>query len=53
MVIDAELPSSEEIAQGAKDPLSFYTQYGFLALTSNPRRLVKTMRSIAKEFESA
>jgi hypothetical protein len=53
MIIDAELLSSEEIAQGAKDPLSFYTQYGFIALTSNPRRLVKTMRSIAKEFESA
>jgi hypothetical protein len=53
MIIDAEMPSVEELAIGARDPLTFYTQYGFLPLTNSPRRVVKTMRAIAKEFETA
>jgi len=53
MVIDAEMPGPEELQHGARDPLTFYTQYGFQQLTANPRRVVKTMRAIAKEFEVA
>jgi hypothetical protein len=53
MVIDAEMPSSEEIENGVRDPLPFYEQYSFVTLTHSPRRLVKTMRAIAKEFETA
>jgi hypothetical protein len=53
MVIDAEMPSTEEITNGARDPLRFYAQYGFVPLTNNPRRVVKTMRAIAKECETA
>lgn len=53
MVVDAELPSEKARDLGAKDPLSFYTQYGFIPLTDNPRRLVKTMRAISKEFATA
>ncbi len=53
LVIDAEIPKAEELETGARDPLSFYTQYGFVQLSKNPRRLVKTMRAIAKEFETA
>jgi hypothetical protein len=53
MVIDAELPSAVEIVNGARDPLLFYAQYGFAPLTNNPRRVVKTMRAISHEFETA
>lgn len=50
MVVDAEMPRPEELAAGARDPLPFYTQYGFVPLTTSPRRVVKTMRQIEKEF---
>ncbi|PZM78802.1 MAG: hypothetical protein DKT66_23165 [Candidatus Melainabacteria bacterium] len=53
MIIDAEMPSEEEQKKGARDPLTFYTQYGFTPLTANPRRVVKTMRAMALEFEGA
>lgn len=53
LVIDAEVPSAEEQKEGAIDPLPFYTKYGFVALTGNPRRVVKTMRAIAEEFKTA
>ncbi len=52
LVIDAVLPSSEEQKSGARDPLPFYTKYGFVPLTTNPRRVIKTMRAIAEEFKS-
>ncbi len=53
MVIDAELPTAVKIVNGARDPIPFYVQYGFVPLTNNPRRVVKTMRAIAQEFEKA
>lgn len=52
LVIDAELPSAEEQQKGARDPLPFYAKYGFVPLTANPRRVIKTMRAIAEEFKS-
>lgn len=52
LVIDAEMPSDEEQEAGARDPLPFYAKYGFAPLTANPRRVIKTMRSIAEEFRS-
>ena len=53
MVVDVEMPSEEEQKRGARDPLKFYLQYGFMQLSANPRRLVKSMRAIAMEFETA
>lgn len=53
MVIDAQMPTPEELAAGARDPLTFYTQYGFVPLSHNPRRVVKSMRAIEKEFATA
>lgn len=53
MVVDVELPTEEELKGGARDPLKFYLQYGFIQMTVNPRRVVKSMRAIALEFESA
>ena len=52
LVIDAEMPSPEEQLAGARDPLPFYTKYGFVPLTANPRRVIKSMRAIAAEFET-
>jgi hypothetical protein len=52
LVIDAEMPSAEEQKNGAVDPLPFYTKYGFVPLTANPRRVIKTMRAIAEEFKT-
>jgi hypothetical protein len=52
LVIDAEMPSEEEQRNGARDPLPFYTKYGFILLTANPRRVIKTMRAIEEEFKS-
>lgn len=51
LVIDAEMPSPEEQKNGARDPLPFYAKYGFVPLTNNPRRVIKTMRAIAEEFK--
>lgn len=52
LVIDAEMPSTEEQKNGAKDPLPFYAKYGFVPLSANPRRVIKTTRSIAEEFKT-
>jgi len=52
LVIDAEMPSDEEQKNGAIDPLPFYTKYGFVPLTANPRRVIKTMRAIAEEYKT-
>ncbi|HEY9713148.1 MAG TPA: hypothetical protein V6C72_06740 [Chroococcales cyanobacterium] len=52
-VIDAEMPSAQERNSGARDPLPFYTKYGFVPLTANPRRVIKTVRAIAEEFKNA
>jgi hypothetical protein len=52
LVIDAEQPSAQDLTTGARDPLNFYLKYGFTPLTSNPRRLIKSMRAIAAEFKS-
>ncbi len=53
MVIDAELPTEEEIANGIRDPLGFYTQYGFVPFPSNERRVFKVTRVIEEEFKQA
>jgi hypothetical protein len=53
LVIDAEMPQPEELAAGARDPLPFYSKYGFASLTTNPRRVVKTMRAIEREYGQA
>lgn len=50
MIIDVELPSDEELAAGTRDPLTFYTRYGFTPLPRNERRLFKLTREIEKEF---
>ncbi len=53
LVIDAEMPTPEEQLYGALDPLPFYAKYGFVPLTANPRRVIKSMRAIAAEFKTA
>jgi hypothetical protein len=53
MVIDVEKPGLEEIASGARDPMSFYTQYGFAAFPKTPRRVFKRLSVIQKELGSA
>jgi len=53
MIIDVEQPSEEEIAAGAKDPMLFYTQYGFIPLPKTPRRLFKRLTTIEKEQAAA
>jgi hypothetical protein len=50
MVIDAEAPTPEEAASGIRDPLTFYTQYGFLPFPGNARRVFKLTRVIEKEL---
>jgi hypothetical protein len=53
MVIDAEQPTAEEAAKGIRDPLDFYTQYGFLPFPGHNRRVFKLVRVIEKEFAKA
>ena len=53
LVIDAELPSVAEKLLGVRDPLGFYSQYGFLPFPGNARRLYKLTRVIEKEFKLA
>jgi hypothetical protein len=53
MVVDAERPTEEELKAGVRDPLRFYTQYGFAPLPGNDRRLFKLTRAIEKEFAAA
>jgi len=50
MLIDVEQPSEEEIAAGARDPMGFYTQYGFMALPKTPRTVFKRVSTIEKEL---
>lgn len=53
MVIDAKRPTEEELANGIRDPLSFYTQYGFVPFPENERRVFKLTRMIKQEFKAA
>ncbi len=53
LVIDAEEPTAEEQANGIRDPLGFYTQYGFMPFPGKPRRLFKTTRVIEGELRAA
>jgi hypothetical protein len=50
MLIDVEEPSADEIAAGARDPMGFYTQYGFIALPKTPRKVFKRVSTIEKEL---
>jgi hypothetical protein len=50
MLIDVEQPSAEEVAAGARDPIGFYTQYGFIALPKTPRTVFKRLSTIEKEL---
>lgn len=50
MVIDVEQPSAEEVAAGARDPMSFCSQYGFIALPRTPRTVFKRVSTIEKEL---
>lgn len=50
MVIDVEQPTAEEIMAGARDPMGFYTQYGFIALPKTPRTVFKRLSTIEKEL---
>lgn len=50
MVIDVIFPTTGEISAGAKDPLGFYTQYGFTPFPKSPRRLFKRVTTIEKEL---
>lgn len=52
LVVDALTLSHEEQKNGVRDPLPFYLKYGFAKLTANPRRVIKTMRAIAAEFNT-
>ena len=52
MLIDVEEPNAEEIAAGARDPMGFYTQYGFKALPKSPRTVFKRVSTIEKELGS-
>jgi hypothetical protein len=53
MVVDAEEPTPEELAAGIRDPIAFYTQYGFQPFPGNPRRFFKLTRVMEKEFQQA
>lgn len=52
MLIDVEQPNEAEVAAGARDPLSFYTQYGFIPLPRSPRILFKRVTTIEKELNA-
>jgi len=53
LVIDAEEPTPEEQANGIRDPLGFYTQYGFMQFPGNSRRVFKSTRVIESELRAA
>lgn len=53
LVIDVKKPSAEESQAGMRDPMGFYTQYGFAPFPGNPRRVFKLMRVIEQEFVQA
>lgn len=50
MLINVEKPSADEIAAGARDPMGFYLQYGFIALPKTPRMVFKRVSTIEKEM---
>jgi hypothetical protein len=50
MVIDVEEPMQDETLAGARDPMGFYTQYGFTPFPRSPRRLFKRVTMIEKEL---
>jgi hypothetical protein len=50
MVIDVKEPTQQEISAGARDPMGFYTQYGFTPFPKSPRRLFKRVTTIEKEL---
>jgi hypothetical protein len=50
MFIEVEQPTEVEIAAGARDPMGFYTQYGFIALPKTPRTVFKRLSTIEKEL---
>ncbi len=50
MVINVEEPTQNEISAGARDPMGFYTQYGFTPFPKSPRRLFKRVTMIEKEL---
>ncbi len=52
LIIDVLSPTAEEIKNGARDPMGFYTQYGFLPFPGNERRLFKLTRTIEQELKS-
>lgn len=53
MVIDAIKPTAKELANGLRDPLSFYTQYGFVPFPGSSRRVFKLTRIIEQELSKA
>lgn len=53
MVIDAKRPTEQELQNGIRDPLGFYTHYGFLPFPGNERRVFKLTRVIEDEFKEA
>jgi hypothetical protein len=53
MVIAAEEPTQEELEKGLRDPLGFYSQYGFAPFPGNARRLFKLTRVIEAELKEA
>jgi len=50
LVIEVEQPSREELETGIRDPMGFYTQYGFVPFPGNARRLFKLTRIIEMEL---
>ncbi len=50
MIIDVEEPSADDLAAGARDPMGFYIQYGFIALPKTPRTVFKRLSTIEKEL---
>lgn len=52
MLRDVEQPSAEELAAGARDPMGFYTQYGFIALPKTPRTVFKRISTIERELSA-
>lgn len=50
MLIDVHQPNEQELEAGARDPMGFYTQYGFIALPRTPRMVFKLVSTIEKEL---
>jgi hypothetical protein len=53
LVVDVLSPTAEEVEKGARDPMSFYTNYGFRPFPGNERRLFKLTRDIEQELAEA